>query len=81
MDLNPGEIICKECKGTGYDLKIPEQEYEQAYYIKHCKCSKCYGVGKLDWIEAVVGKKQDSYMWFTPTPGYRRGRINEIKTG
>lgn len=59
MDLTPGEIKCDKCKGTGYDLKIPKLEYNYAYYNKHYPCVKCDGTGKLDWIEAVVGKKQE----------------------
>jgi len=61
MKLGPGEIKCEECKGTGYDLEIQKREYIIEYYKKHCKCSKCQGEGKLDWIENVVGKK-------TPNP-------------
>jgi RecJ-like exonuclease len=49
MNLNPGEIICDECLGTGASL---------AYNL----CPKCQGVGKLDWIEAVVGKKNE-FIW------------------
>ena len=57
MKLKPGEIKCDKCKGTGYDLTIPKQEYETGYYQKHYPCSKCWGKGKLDWIENVVGKR------------------------
>lgn len=44
MELKPGEIICDECLGTGESI---------AYHL----CPKCHGSGKLDWVEAVVGKK------------------------
>jgi len=48
MKLKEGEIKCPECDGTGIDKK-------QLF------CFKCYGDGKLDWIETVVGKK-DPYV-------------------
>lgn len=50
MQLNPGEQICDECKGCGYDLRP-----------NHYLCAKCHGKGKLDWIEIVVGSKPDPY--------------------
>jgi len=42
---------CTKCKGKGYvmDSTITSR-------ISHV-CSKCKGVGKLDWIEQVLGKK------------------------
>ena len=72
MDLNPDEIKCDQCNGTGYDLKIN--------MTKYLNCLKCQGTGKLDWIEAVVGKRNSVYEpWFAPH-GIRRGQINEIKS-
>jgi hypothetical protein len=44
MELKPGEVICDECLGTGES-------------IAHHSCPKCWGNGKLDWIENVVGKR------------------------
>ena len=77
MDLKPGDIICPDCKGTGYDLKINDYPFG---YKMHPHCDKCNGEGKLDWIEAVVGKRNSIYEpWFAPH-GIRRGQINEIKT-
>jgi DnaJ-class molecular chaperone len=52
MEFKPGEVICNECNGTG--LKTDRTTYYQ-------KCSKCYGTGKLDWIENIVGK-QNKYV-------------------
>lgn len=37
--------ICDRCDGIGF-------EYHAQY-----PCSKCWGAGKLDWIERVVGKQ------------------------
>lgn len=50
MELKPGEIICDECLGTGESI---------AYNL----CPKCHGNGKLDWIEAVVGKRSSVIIW------------------
>jgi len=72
MKLKSGEVVCDECKGTGYDLEIQEREYITEYYKKHCKCPKCHGAKKLDWIEAVVGKRNpnpimNGVTWLPPS--------------
>ena len=43
LDETKCEIICPKCKG-----------YKKIFY-----CSKCKGTGKVDWIENIVGKKED----------------------
>lgn len=53
MKLNPGEIICDKCKGTGKHYLETHPLADHAYQT----CKFCQGVGKLDWIEVVVGKK------------------------
>lgn len=45
-DLNDGEVICSHCKGTRKEYPSPITR----------KCSKCFGEGKLDWIENIIGK-------------------------
>lgn len=47
IKLNPGEVLCDKCNGKG-----------RITYSKHFSetCYKCKGVGKLDWIENIVGK-------------------------
>jgi len=47
MKLGSGEIKCDRCNGVGFTPNNGEHE---------SICSKCHGVGKLDWIEVVVGK-------------------------
>ena len=47
INLEPGEVICPECNGKGT-------------IIVQCignVCPMCWGAGKLDWIENIVGKK------------------------
>lgn len=51
LDESIGEIICDKCNGWG-NLYSEEDE-------RHIiRCNKCWGCGKLDWIEKAVGKKE-----------------------
>ena len=55
MELKEGEVLCPDCKGSGNQAKwdtIPD-------YRVTLECETCNGTGKLDWIEAVVGKKKE----------------------
>lgn len=44
IELEDGEVICPKCKGHSPD-----------YYSRYC--NRCFGVGKLDWIEMIIGKE------------------------
>jgi len=56
MKLEAGEVICDQCKGTGYPNNN-EIDYNNKFYFNvPDACDKCHGSGKLDWIEAIVGK-------------------------
>jgi len=58
IELKEGEIICPKCKGKGtYCFK--------GVYSNKRICEKCFGSGKLDWVEIIVGKKDLSYHLFT----------------
>jgi len=60
MKLEEGEVFCPKCNGGGsYPYKFVKLEDP-----KYCRCNKCLGTGKLDWIEMCVGKK--SYMYIKP---------------
>jgi len=48
MKINTEE--CKECNGRGY-LVIKKSTI--------IRCKKCFGSGKLDWVETVVGSTWD----------------------
>jgi len=50
--LEKGEQFCEKCKGKG---KVKSSNNSLLI------CSKCYGVGKLDWIEKAMGKRMPSY--------------------
>ena len=45
--LKKGEAHCDRCAGSGVIEKFTV-------------CPKCHGEGKLDWVEAVIGKKKSS---------------------
>ncbi len=61
--MKDGEVVCNKCHGTGQVIS----SYE---YFPEKICPKCLSIGKLDWIENIVGKKQDSLLsyTFTSTP-------------
>ena len=44
-----GEVLCPKCNGSCVG------EWEQPAYSS---CEKCWGSGKLDWIELATGKER-----------------------
>ena len=46
-----GEKKCPKCKGMGYTSEVNDV---------FTTCDKCWGHGKLDWIEMVIGKRMNS---------------------
>jgi DnaJ-class molecular chaperone len=50
-----GEEICKNCCGSG----IKPFPGSLVYTKVVLRCSICNGNGKVDWIEKVVGVKQE----------------------
>ncbi len=48
-DLKEGEVICNKCSGTG-------EIHGRRRIDASLTCSKCWGVGKLDWIDNVMGR-------------------------
>lgn len=51
LDLNDGEDWCPKCKGVGLT------KLSGIARLKTLVCSKCFGDGKIDWIEKATGKK------------------------
>ncbi|MGD2072518.1 MAG: hypothetical protein PVG65_03420 [Candidatus Thorarchaeota archaeon] len=50
---------CKDCKGHGfipfkYITDLGDEIQAEAV------CESCHGQGKLDWIENIIGKKDDT---------------------
>lgn len=50
---NEGYVICEECSGTGNIFKIKGLFKTQFKEI----CTRCYGEGKLTWVENILGKE------------------------
>jgi hypothetical protein len=48
VPIEIGDVICPKCKGLAYE------EPQQGAYSS---CDRCWGDGKLDWIELVMGKE------------------------
>ena len=53
--LKEGEVICDSCHG---DTK----SYGESITV----CTKCWGTGKLDWIDLCVGKKTPDSVFYMP---------------
>lgn len=53
MKLEPGEMICDKCNGTGYYI-------EDEKSLNHPWCPKCHGEKKVDWVSNAIWKKEKS---------------------
>jgi len=61
--LNEGEMVCNKCDGYGSPSTIKTKGFfkKQIRVFQDAHCSKCWGSGKVDWIENIVGKKQTQF--------------------
>ena len=50
INLKPGEVMCNRCNGTGKNF---DKEFVKIWGITDCP--KCWGKGKLDWVENFTG--------------------------
>mgnify|MGYP002628953280 CR=1 FL=1 len=59
MEIEPGEVICDKCNGTGETIRLFMFNYSgmNEHGERKDMCPKCKGDGKLDWIDNVLGKK------------------------
>jgi len=64
-DLQDGEVVCSKCNGKR-QIKTDKPPWWRLNFKELEICSKCWGDGKLDWIENVIGKKK-------PYLGYSSG--------
>ena len=65
--LGEGEVECERCKGTG-STKVKRDPTMSGPYRPIMMCLKCFGTGKLDWIEVVVGVRGFSSSTSSSTP-------------
>lgn len=80
-ELEEGEVLCDVCNGFGYDNN-PN--------FGPIVCKKCQGIGKLDWIERIVGRKEitpysgvsgvASYSGMSGSPGVYGGMVGTTIT-
>ena len=50
IELSDGEVICPKCKGTSTRFGEGLDAFSS--------CDRCWGEGKLDWIDLIMGKEQ-----------------------
>ncbi len=61
--LEPGEISCPDCDGSGtQELGGNSEDTFGNKWDLRCPCDKCHGKGKLDWIEQVVGVHDEPWV-------------------
>ncbi len=51
LQLLPGEDLCPKCKGKGETYNLHTD-----WGVKWRTCDRCWGEGKLDWVEMAMGK-------------------------
>lgn len=61
IEPKPGQVWCPECKGLG---SHPAEHIVNFEIVAQCKT--CDGIGVLDWVERIVGKKKpfDYYTYY-----------------
>lgn len=57
ISLCSGEKFCRKCNGEGV-VSNRSKNFRPLPITaaKYLTCSKCFGDGKLDWVEQVTGK-------------------------
>jgi len=54
--LEEWEVFCSVCGGRGLII----YKHPRTTKRRLLKCYKCFGYGKLDWIERATGKNLDN---------------------
>jgi DnaJ-class molecular chaperone len=62
IELENGEVFCSKCKGRGLVPNRGRRFPSPMTAAKYLTCDKCFGDGKLDWIERITGKPKTTMM-------------------
>ena len=62
MDLQPGEHVCSECRGTG---TCPPADEKIKFDELRATCGKCGGSGKVDWVTNAMGESKHPFFYNT----------------
>lgn len=54
--LNPGELLCPECKGEGHRFVFVKTGYNVDKRKSYC--NTCGGTKKIDWIQNITKEKK-----------------------
>jgi hypothetical protein len=54
IELKEGEVICDNCHGV-------TKQYGESLTV----CKKCWGTGKLDWVDLCFGKKNPGIIYMS----------------
>ena len=60
VDLKEDKIVCDKCRGTG---RTEVRRNHLNYDYLTGTCHKCFGKGKLDWIENITGAKMKMHLF------------------
>lgn len=60
LELQPGEELCPKCKGTGDESGTRVDGFRLS-------CERCWGEGKLDWVEMAM-QKPNRFPVFSTNP-------------
>jgi hypothetical protein len=63
-------MICNKCNGRG---TTPNNKYIVVPFlsVRFCCCTKCYGLGEIDWLENIIGVDPNK-LFFSMPEGVQR---------
>jgi hypothetical protein len=69
IELKEGEYICKKCKGKKFIYKTYKFHMNNEPIQtggRKVSCKECNGTGKIDWVQNIVGKRDEMSLGFFP---------------
>lgn len=52
--LKEGEVLCNKCHGEGVFWRVNLKTLQNK---ENMECKKCWGAGKLNWVDNMMGGK------------------------